>query len=76
MQDMEGCGNCLQSPEGIARQYGSNKTQAADYVRNNRVSVAIYREGFEFRFVELRVAVAQQYPIVEVLSFDLSTAIT
>lgn len=69
--DMEGCGHCLQSPQGIIRQYESIKTKAAEYVRDNRVSAAIYREGFEFRFAELAVALANQYPVVEVLSFNL-----
>lgn len=67
---MEGCSNCLQSPEGIIRQLESVKKQAAKYVQKEKTSVAIYREGFEFRFCELRNAIAGSYPIAEVISFN------
>lgn len=71
--DNEGCGNCLQSPQGMAMNYQRVEKLAADYVKEKKVSTAIYQEGFEFFFAEYST-VAGKYPIRKVFSVDLSTA--
>jgi hypothetical protein len=69
--DIEGCGTCLQSPQGILMMKEEAKTKATKYGRDNRVSTAIYWDGTSFQYVELSVAIAGNYPIAEVLSFHL-----
>ena len=76
MQQSDGCGNCIQSPQGRAMQMQIKMKEAADYGKRNRVSTAIYFDGLQFEFAELAFARANNYPIAEVLSFDLSAPLT
>ncbi len=42
--------------------------EAKSYALENKISVAIYREGFEYRYTSAESAIAFGYAIVEVVS--------
>jgi hypothetical protein len=64
----ESCPGCLTSTKGMQIEFEKVKTKAQAYVKENQISVAIYQEGFEFRFIHADIATAGSYRIREILS--------
>lgn len=63
-----GCEGCFQSAKGMQEQFEIVKAKAKEYGQQENKTVAIYREGFEFRYIVAEVAIANGYLIVEILS--------
>lgn len=64
----EGCEGCSISPRGQDSQLEQARKKAKDYVKEKQVAVAIYKEGFEWRFCEAGAAINGGYPIREIIS--------
>ena len=63
-----GCGGgCLPgvSPQ---QQLQEIRNEAKTYAIKNEKPVAIYKEGYDWRFCEYEIAIIYNYPITEVLS--------
>lgn len=49
---MNGCEGCFISARGQQEQLEQIRTQAKKYAIENEKTVAIYKEGFQYRFIE------------------------
>ena len=63
-----GCDGCLISGKGQNESLDVLRSQAKKYAVENEKTVAIYKEGFEFRFIEAEKASELGYPVVEIIS--------
>lgn len=65
---MAGCDGCLTSKKGQDEQLITTRAKALQYVEEKKQAVAIYREGYEFRYCLADVAIEQGYLVTEILS--------
>jgi hypothetical protein len=65
---MSGCEGCFQSAKGMQEQLSITRSKAKQYAKEEQKTVAIYREGFDFRYCDEEVARREGYDIVEILS--------
>jgi len=64
----EGCPGCFTSAKGIQQEYNRIKAEAIKYMREKKVSVAIYKEGFDFFYMQQDKITNE--PIMEYLLFN------
>jgi len=64
----DGCEWCSISPKGQDQQLSNVLKQAKDYAKQENIPVAIYKEGNEYKFISASFAIANGYPILQVLS--------
>lgn len=65
---MNGCEGCYSSPEGQDTALDTATKQAREYAKENKTAVAIYKEGFEYKYIEAGLAFAGNYPICNIVS--------
>lgn len=65
---MEGCASCFTSPAGQNHALQNIRAEAKKYATTHEKAVAIYKEGFDFKFCEAEVAIAGGIPYFEILS--------
>lgn len=46
------CDNCTISPQGQDVGFEAAQTKAVEFSKQNNVAVSIYKEGFEWKFME------------------------
>lgn len=64
----EFCAGCFPEARKLEADIGNVRKQAFKYGQENKKTVAVYREGKEFRYAEASFAIGK-YPIVEVLQY-------
>ena len=64
----QGCDGCLGTPKGCQELLEITRSKAKTYAVEEKKTVAIFREGFEFLFCEYSVAVENGYPIIQLVS--------
>jgi hypothetical protein len=62
------CDGCLTTNKGNDTSLENIKMQAKLYAKQNQTPVAIYKEGFQWSFIEAHTAIANNYPITEFIS--------
>lgn len=65
---MNGCEGCFTSPRGQQEAFETIKAKAKTYALEQKKAVAIYREGYEFRYCDAELAITERYNIAEVVS--------
>lgn len=65
---MNGCEGCLSSNRGQQEQLNIVRSKAKDHAKEKNVSVAIYKEGLEYSYIEAAAAFRGGYYIIEVVS--------
>lgn len=63
------CEACFQSVKGMQQAYQSVKTQATQWATENQKAVAIYKEGFEYYFLDAEIAINEGKLIIEIVTF-------
>lgn len=63
-----GCEGCAISPRGQHEALSNIRTIAKKYAIENEKTVAIYKEGFEYRYCDAEVAINSAYAVIEMLS--------
>lgn len=67
---MSGCEGCLVSNRGQQEQYQTTKQEAIKYAKQQNQTVALYKEGYDYRYCIAEVAGSAGYQILEYLSPD------
>jgi hypothetical protein len=62
------CESCITGPRGQAEELARVRQLAKQYAQAQEKTVAIYREGLEFRYCEHDQAIANRMLVVEVVS--------
>ena len=70
-----GCDNCDTSPSGQAIALTNIRAAAKKYAIENEKTMAVYKEGYEYRYCEYSVAVANGYAILEMRRHDRPAAV-
>ena len=65
---MGGCEQCLISRQAQQEQYTITLQKAKRYAKENNKQVAIYKEAYEYHFIDAEIAIREQYPITEIIS--------
>ena len=65
---MQGCEQCIMSAKAQQQEFENVKFKARQYAKENKISVAIFKEGYTFQFIESQIAIAGQYPVIEFIS--------
>lgn len=65
---MSSCEGCLTSNRGQQEALSLIRSEAKKYAISNEKTVAIYKEGFEYRYCEAEYAIANGYHISEMVS--------
>ena len=65
---MSGCEGCFISAKGQQAEYQTIKTQAVNYAKDQKQTVVIYKEGFEYRYCLKSVADQYGCPVLEYIS--------
>lgn len=65
---MSGCEGCLVSNRGQQEAYQAVKQQAITYAQQQKTTVVLYKEGYEYRFCTESVARENGYPVLEFIS--------
>jgi hypothetical protein len=63
-----GCEGCLISNQGQHELLSKVRTNAKKYAIENEKTVAIYKEGFEFFYIDEEKARELNYPVIEIVS--------
>lgn len=63
-----GCEGCLTSNKAQQQELERVRKEAKEYAVQNNQTMAIYKEGNEFRHLDAREAIARGYPVVEFVS--------
>ena len=62
------CEGCLTTKRGLDEALEKAKTNAKKYAEENNKSVAIWQEGYEWKYGDASIAIADGKPIRGVLS--------
>lgn len=62
------CEGCLTTQKGSDSSLEQIKVEAKKYAKENKISVAIYKEGFEWHFTTAQEAIQNGYPTIEYIS--------
>lgn len=68
------CEGCHISGHGQNIALNNAINQAAKYAKENEITVAVYKEGYEFNFIAADTAVAGGYQIIQFISQHYGTA--
>jgi len=63
-----GCEGCLVSGKGQQTEYQTVKQEAINYAKEQKQTVVLYKEGFDFRYCLESVARENGYPVMEYIS--------
>lgn len=63
-----GCAGCFQSARGLSEQLIEIRAKAKAHAKQKGETVAIFREGFEIKFIAARIAVSENLPVMEFIS--------
>ena len=63
-----GCEGCLISAKGQAQTLDAVRAEAKKYAIENETTVAIYKEGNDYRYTSAETAVRAGIPVLEYLS--------
>jgi hypothetical protein len=62
------CEGCITSSRGQQEALNIILKQAKDYARENQITVAIYKEGLEYKIIEAGAAITGGYYIIDMVS--------
>lgn len=62
------CEGCFTSARGQQEQYLSVKSEAQNYANEKKYSVALWKEQFEWYYLEASAAITSGKPISEILT--------
>jgi hypothetical protein len=65
---MSGCEGCLTTNKGQNEELQKAKQEAKQYAINNDVSMAVYKEGYEYKYIRADEAIAGGFLIVAFVS--------
>jgi hypothetical protein len=66
---MSGCEGCFQSIRGQQEELNIISAKAREYAQEIQEPVAVYKEGYEYKYTRASFAIEQHYLIVQVVSF-------
>jgi hypothetical protein len=62
------CEGCHLSGKGQDAALTAAIDNARNYAKQNQTSVAVYKEGNDYHFIDAQQAIQQGYPIIQILS--------
>jgi hypothetical protein len=62
------CEGCITSSRGQQEALNIILKQAKDYAKENNITVAVYKEGLEYKFIEAGAAITGGYQIIDMVS--------
>lgn len=62
------CDGCNTSQKGLNEAFEIAKTRATNFMLDNGVSVAVYREGYEFKYMEASKAIELGLTVIDIVS--------
>jgi len=71
---MSGCEGCIVSAKGQSMQLDQVKQEAKQYATENNKTMAIYKEGNDYCYIEAGEAVRNGLPVMEFISQHNGTA--
>lgn len=62
------CEGCITTKRGEDEALSSIKVKAKQYAEENKIPIAIYKEGTDYAFINAETAISGGYPIIQVVS--------